>query len=264
MKKLIFALLLLVPCAAWGTDYTADSACQGAWLFTEGSGTTVADSSPNSNTGNFKGAEEPTWDGSDKPSVAAYSVSFDGTDDYINCGADASLYSSTFTMVAWVKTPGTTTEQVVCGKLESVYGDPVFRMEVGEWEANNRTVGLVYRNGATWSGASTSSEVPSNTWTHIAVTLSGAHVVTAYINGESVSIDQPAVDIPANDGGNFVLGYNLIDSNYPFSGRIAEVAFFNRVLSSVEINDIMDNGLRHEESGGSTPSYAYPQVIILE
>ncbi len=45
-------------------DY-GESGLVGLWHMDEGSGTTIADSSGNGNTGNFKAAGEPAWAGSD-------------------------------------------------------------------------------------------------------------------------------------------------------------------------------------------------------
>ena len=36
------------------TNYTQDASCQAAYLFAEGTGTSVDDASPNTNTGTFK------------------------------------------------------------------------------------------------------------------------------------------------------------------------------------------------------------------
>ena len=45
----------------FNTDYTADATCKGAWLFTEGSGTSVADASGEGNTGTFVADGRPAW-----------------------------------------------------------------------------------------------------------------------------------------------------------------------------------------------------------
>lgn len=51
--------------------------------FHEGAGTTVRDLSGNGNNGTFKASGEPAWEKG--------RVNFDGTDDYIDCGNNASL-----------------------------------------------------------------------------------------------------------------------------------------------------------------------------
>jgi len=89
------------------TDYTADSACQGAWLFTEGSGTTVDNAEGTSSyDGAFKGTGEPAWVGSvtgtnAPPAYATDCVDYDGSDDYISCGNVYEFADGAFSVGGW-------------------------------------------------------------------------------------------------------------------------------------------------------------------
>ena len=85
------------------TDYTQDVNCQGAWLFVEGTGTTVGDVSQNTNTGNFKASGEPLWTtgGPSRAYLSNYAA-YDNFDDYIKCGSDSSLDDmAAVTFVIW-------------------------------------------------------------------------------------------------------------------------------------------------------------------
>ena len=74
------------------TDYTADANCEGAYLLSEGTGTTAADSSGEGLTFTFKGSGEPAWDSNGKPNTHyTNSIKFDGTDDYAYHDDDTKL-----------------------------------------------------------------------------------------------------------------------------------------------------------------------------
>ena len=73
----------------------------GYWTFDDGSGTTAADSSGNGNHGAL--TNDPAW----TTGLFGGALSFDGDNDYVNCGTGASLNSMTtqMTLSLWVKTP---------------------------------------------------------------------------------------------------------------------------------------------------------------
>lgn len=82
------------------TQYQSDSNLEAEWLMDEGTGTELADSSPNTNTGNFgAGAAAPSWNGSgiafsgldgSTTYTTADALSFDGG-DHVDSGTDSSL-----------------------------------------------------------------------------------------------------------------------------------------------------------------------------
>ena len=79
-------------------DYTPHKDCRASWLFKEGSGGTVADSSQNSFTGTFKTVGEPLWSDDVPRGYTNSSVDFDGVDDYIECG-DVTDLTGDFTII---------------------------------------------------------------------------------------------------------------------------------------------------------------------
>lgn len=74
-------------------------ALQALWKFDEGTGTTINDSSGNSNNGSISGA---SWI-SGNP-VGPYALSFDGVNDYGSAAIDLSSYTS-ITAVFWMNAP---------------------------------------------------------------------------------------------------------------------------------------------------------------
>ena len=101
MKKIaIFMMALLMLLAT-----SAQAALVGEWHLNEGDGTTASDSSGNSNDGTLKPlVSGPTWIAGNCDAA----LSFDGVDDYVDCGSSATLKPiHDITIEMWVK-PGAT------------------------------------------------------------------------------------------------------------------------------------------------------------
>jgi hypothetical protein len=95
--------------------------------------------------------------------------------------------------------------------------------------------------GATWGGASFNdlidpTQVPLNTWTHVAVVRSGA-TLRFYLNGALTSSAGAMDNNPFRNGGNSlrVGGQHRGGANRVFPGRIDEVRIYNRALGDSEI-----------------------------
>ena len=114
IKKLLLrltalSLLVLSTNNLWAIDYTQDANCQVAYLMLEGSGTSVADSSQNSNTlDDFKANGEPAW-GSTTPNppdtYVPYYLEYDGDNDYAIADNHTSFEfapTESFTILAWI------------------------------------------------------------------------------------------------------------------------------------------------------------------
>ncbi|MCK4881934.1 MAG: discoidin domain-containing protein, partial [Candidatus Omnitrophica bacterium] len=232
------------------TDYTQDTNCQGAWLFVEGSGTTVGDASGNTNTGNFKGTGEPVWaaTSSPKPYSSRY-VNFDGADDYINSGDVADL-TGNFTIVMWINADTWDTAANDYNGLISKRDDSagmaweLFYMNAVDKGASNEGISFWWGN----SGANewqTQVKPSTGSWHHLAITRGGNNF-TVYLDGINKASTTNANVIPSNtDNVRFgILGADETDVDTFFDGTMDEVAIFDRVLSPAEIQDIMDYGLK--------------------
>lgn len=236
MRKLFFTLcfILLFSLPAKATNWCADTNNKGCWLFTEGSGTTVDDSSSGSNVGTFKGTGEPAWYNTSTPAGIDWAVDFDGTDDYISFASNINAGGDKLTIVAWVNPDiGDTWKHIV-----SQHDD--FTMAQGN---TNHTVRCAI-NGTFGSDYAISEEA----WTHVACVYNGS-TLTTYVNGAAQS---GPTSISGNVGtsGTFLLGKYSGSSGFEFNGKLAEVGIFNRELSEAEIDDIIANGLG-SSSGGS-------------
>lgn len=236
IRLLLLGLLLLNLSQnnSWAVDYTQDVNCVGAWLFT-GTGTSISDSSGNSHTQNFKGAGEPVWDTDNKPPNTEASAEFDGDDDYIRTyptsGFPTGNDSRTHTI--WVNFENLSSKRVFCGSRSD------FTM------AHDPTWGVYLESyGATQSNYTLSTD----TWYFIVFVYDGT-TVTYYVNGTSVGSD---TTYDGWVGGNLADHMNtsykydewaITQRGFP-GQRSSDTSIFDRTITSTEINEIYDYGLK--------------------
>jgi hypothetical protein len=101
--------------------------------------------------------------------------------------------------------------------------------------SDNKPVGSV-RVGTTTVNAIGTSQLPVNTWTHLAVTYDGSSV-RVYMNGVLVRTKSQSGTISTSTG-VLRIGGNSISAQY-FSGVIDEVRIYNRALNQTEIQSDM-------------------------
>jgi hypothetical protein len=262
MKTLSLTLTIFLVLTSYGicyaTDFTQDPYCQGAWLFEEGGGTTVADSSLHLNTGAVKGLDEPAWDSSVPASYAAYSVDFDGIDDYINCGNDPTLQmTGDLSVVCWVyPTAANGTWDKAISKGEWTWGI--------ELKTSINGYGFTVHDGSTWKVAG-GGIYTQGAWTHLAGIYDyTSGEVSIWVNGTKGDRTANAFQIANSAAYPLSIGRNPYGMQYS-QLKIAEVAVFDRVLSSAEIQDIMNNGLKGSGGSASPPqSGDMPQTIRFQ
>jgi len=91
----------------------------GWWKFDDTEGSTASDSSGNNHTGTLVG--NPQWQPSGGKIGGA--LSFDGVDDYVDCGSDASLnITNAVTIAVWVKLSGPANDQKIAGNQDGNAG----------------------------------------------------------------------------------------------------------------------------------------------
>ena len=204
----------------------------GMWCLNAGSGTVVADLSPNANNGSMYGGCQWTADGHH-----GYAVEFDGVDDYVEIPDAPSLdidpATGALTLEAWV--------------YPYAAGDGIMRSIVAKRAyARARTVNyelmlnfnrkLMYAEGEGSSYVWLSDvDVPADEWSYVAFTLDAVgRVGYFYLNG--VLADSIVnLDIgPSHDGPLFI-GAAGAESE-PFMGMIDDVSVTRRVISPQNIS----------------------------
>lgn len=155
--------------------------------------------------------------------------SFDGVDDYVNCGSNESLdITGVITIEAWIKPSDVDTEQyfirhgvygVSTGYLLGTSGKRL------QGTFGNGTSGLLKRSAA--------NSIPTvDIWYHAVVTLNSIKV-HYYVNG--VPKDHDSDFDGTFDGSNAEPLYIVYYPSYYFSGLIGEVRIYNRALTQLEI-----------------------------
>ncbi|MCK4892144.1 MAG: FG-GAP repeat protein, partial [Candidatus Pacebacteria bacterium] len=97
---------------------TIENGLVGWWSMDEGTGTSVADQSINSNTGTLSGGI-PDWTNG----KFGKALSFNGTDDYVDCGSDTSLTSTVGSIEAWIKLNTTNNDEPIFFLRENSWSD---------------------------------------------------------------------------------------------------------------------------------------------
>lgn len=239
-------------------DYTQDANCKYAYLFKEGAGTTVADSSGNGNTGNFKGSGEPAWN-TTAPTygisgVAPFSAKFDNLDDFINAGtSDVVTENSALTYCCWAFQIGAGTNGRIFDRTSVLF----YTDQGGDGKA------LIFQvNGvATLSRPTADATISYGVWQHLAFTWDGSTTATnshIYLNSVEVSYGSPTnATTPTDNSGQTLYIGNRADAARCYNGYLTDVGIFSRVLTSGEIANIYNYGLKPTAGSIMTPRSGY-------
>ena len=189
-----------------------------------GSGTTWTDLSGNGNTGTLTNG--PTYN-----SANGGSLSFDGVNDYVDCGPVSVIGSSLtgLTVNVWVNPSVKDTRCIV--ENGSAYNANTFYMfqentDYFTFEVYGTFYDVVYANFI----------YQTNTWYNLTGVWSSNNRVELYCNGALCSgtrIGNVQSSV-INGNTNLLVGSRNYGS-YPFNGNIAQVSIYNRALSPQEI-----------------------------
>lgn len=162
-------------------------------------------------------------DGITAPYSNAYSVQYDGVNDYATLGSTIS-FSGEFTISTWLN-------------LGSLSGDQVFFGEVGSYiyifySGSNNRITFVPQVGQSVINASVSSWNTSE-WHHVMATRNSSNTITLYIDGSSIS---------TGSNSNTLQFRSFGQSNYYYTGYIDEYAVWDSDQSA-NIGDIRDSAL---------------------
>ena len=182
--------------------------------------------------------------------AADYSLSFDGTNDYVEVPFDASMNpTADFTVNAWVKTGGSSTWQsAVTSRSATTTCDDTPNLSAGymlyiqpdeEWSFWN---GNCTNN--TWAQINTKVDVNLNTWQMQTITYDqSGTMMSLYVDGVLIGNNnshelKPNGDRPLRIGA----GRTNASAAYFFNGLIDEVGVWSSKLSSEEIVQLYNSG----------------------
>ncbi|RCV64106.1 PKD repeat-containing protein [Methanophagales archaeon] len=195
------------------------------WHLDEGSGITAVDSSGNGNDGTL--INTPVWvDGK-----VGKGLSFDGTNDYVDCGLGSSLkITGAITVGAWVNWSGNANPYIVTKTGDSDHrsydlsGNPGGRVEFRVGGADCNTI-----------KSSGTVLIPTGEWVYLVGTYEPSSYVRLFVNGALAK--ENTASIPAVQGDNGLPWYIGArgGGQGSFNGVIDEVEIYNRALSEEEI-----------------------------
>ena len=175
-----------------------------------------------------------------------YSVAFDGTEDYVDCGNDSSLQpTDEFSVSAWFKT-----DVVGDSGRNTIWSKVYFRLRV---EGTDGRLHLaVYRS----AGQLTSLYTPDGTsysdgnWHHAVATFKKSDVnrYKIYVDGELKAETTGYNNNVYASSNSFQIGTNNLAGGNDMDGNIDEVAFWKTKLTLAEVQDIYNSGVPNDIS----------------
>ncbi|NOT57245.1 MAG: hypothetical protein HOP18_21795 [Deltaproteobacteria bacterium] len=224
------AVTLNANTSVTATFTTLPTGLVAAYSFGAGSGSTTRDSSGWNNTGTISGA---TWTTSGKFGTA---LSFDGVNDRVTVNDATSLDLTTgMTLEAWVYPTAPMRGWRGIVQKEGAGGN-VYYLHANSLQ-NRPATGMRIGSERQLQGT---TQVPLNTWTHLAATYDGA-TQRLYVNGVLVASRAQTGSI-AGSGSPLRIGGNSVWGEY-FQGRIDEVRIYNRALTAAQITTDMNTAV---------------------
>jgi len=186
-------------------------------------GTTISDMSPNSNNGTNYGASSATGvDGN-----IGTAMSFDGTNDYVNCGNDSSLdITDKITITSWIKINGTG-PGAYQGIILNTPASGTYNYGLSISDDDYKPIALFKTNDVMQLKHSTSLEL--NVWYFLSMTVDSTHIKLRINEIDEVSTEKGTL---TNSFTNTTIG--TFRTNY-FNGSIDDVRIYNRALSQEEV-----------------------------
>ena len=224
----------------------------GAWHFDEGEGNIAHDTSGEGNDGTLYDANTTNDDGNTPPEWTdgkfGKALSFDGVDDYVDCGNDESLnITDEITIEAWVKLNRVDVVQTVVSKWAGDIPNKAYLISL-EYDDAVFIVG----NGTEIHNARYKNILEVGTW-YIVGTYDRQYI-RIYVNGVEgtpYSFTSPIT----TSSSPVAIGVREPEMIQYIDGIIDEVRIYNRALSEEEISDLYNN------YGYTTPNY--PNKVLV-
>jgi len=199
------------------------------WKMDEGGGRTVYDSTDNHNNGTLilaGSATSSAWV-SGKFGTA---LSFDGVDDYVNCGSNTILdLTGNITIDAWVKINSIGTAMGIVNKGNSTLANDPYRLRITAGGKAAISIG----NNTISEGSIGNTTLNINTWYHL-VGVVNTNTYTIYVNGISDNSSRRTIN-PYVAVTPLLVGMTDTSLNYPFNGLIDDVRIYNYARTPDEI-----------------------------
>jgi len=225
-KEVFCSVLILGIILTSGAHADISEGLIGWWMFDEGAGTNVADSSGAGHHG-FFAEGTPEW----VPGVYGKALRFDGSNEVEIPDHEDFHLTNAITMALWMQPEAD----------QSDYAKPFIKQRSGEYPyaLQYDTSQRLYANINASTTYRTSPRIPNfpGEWAHICFTYDGS-VLIIYKDGEEAGRVNASGDLQQNDL-SLSIGGRLDYSSQGFTGIIDDVRLFNRVLTAEEIQQVM-------------------------
>jgi prepilin-type N-terminal cleavage/methylation domain-containing protein len=243
----------------------------GVWNFDEGSGMTANDSSGYGNNGTLYNFISPHGWTTDNPSNSGYSLSLDGSNDYVRVPHSDFLSSEIFgtseifTLAAWAYPKAWADWAAVINKAT---GGSWSNTTSGMWASNDAGFRCVM--GSNVSGNPSGSSIgisykpPLDTWYHIVCTADGTYL-TMYVNGNyrgRTAISNLTYPRSENSA-PLVFGRRCESCSPSFNGLIDEVRIYEKALETAQVEELYYAGLDSLLAEGLIDQEEYQEKLSL-
>jgi len=200
-----------------------------------------------------------------QPYIPQYAMSsfskkmlFDGSNDYVACGSDASIddiFTGGGTFSAWISVASDGGESI-----GTIMGKGTVSIRVKEDDNGGVMLNLAKGFSTTNADFLTSDEVVlENKINHIAITYndsSASNTPSFYVNGVLKAIDTgnsitPVGSASTDASANLILGNALAGGTRSFDGIIDEVSLFDVELTQTEVLELYNSGSSFDSTGHS-------------
>jgi parallel beta-helix repeat protein len=250
--------------------YGAESGLVAYWNFDENSGNILHDSSIYDNDGTIYG--NPVW----TTGISGYALSFDGIDDWIDCGNDTSLNPSTaITLAAWFKPTvswyGAGNDPIIDKPFTSQTG-PTYQYHLGvcgDQYPTIRPLAVSFDISANetycWTGTP-ANVVYFNQWSFIVATYDGT-TMKIYVDDVLKSIKNVSGALSDYDK-HLCMAKYITNEEIPIflPGVIDEVRIYNRALTLDEIHELFLPSTVYVDDDfiSSTPGWGYDHFSCIQ
>ena len=159
-------------------------------------------------------------------------MSFDGSNDYIDCGNDSALNpADAITISVWVKLNSKDIDQEIIRKSRDSSGE-VYEIFIKD---NNEIFFGIRDSSGTENYVLPSTTLTTGVWHHIVGTYDKQYL-RLYLNGDEIGSESSTLTLDSSSK-NLSIGYNDAGTKY-FNGDIDDVRLYNRALSTDEISTL--------------------------
>jgi hypothetical protein len=186
------------------------------------------------------------------PFSSTQSFSFDGVNDYFDCGNPTDLqFTSDFSISGWFKTSSTASQRILSKD------DGTNRSYYIQLNGNSYLRGAVFTSNTQQSNNAGSGLADGN-WHNFVFTFENGVGTKLYIDGGTPNLDTVTGALD-NDSSIVTIGSRGDGAN-KFNGNIDEVALWNSTLSSAAVTEIYGTGVPNDLdslSNASSPTAWY-------